>query len=181
MRILLNEVESAVRPIIIISPKIDDCGPRVGVSTPGGNWSFIVESFSDTICRAVYTSVPQSNSTQTIEKPVADDERTRRTSVAPFTAVSTGNDTSFSTSSGANPGASVITTTVGAFKSGNMSTSVRNNTKIPAIIITIDMIKIVRRLSSENFIILLSIVVVFNGYDYVLQEQLHLILRALQL
>ena len=70
-------------------------------------------------------SVPQSNSTQTTENPVVEEERTRRTSVAPFTAVSTGKVTSRSTSSGAMPLASVITTTVGAFRSGNTSTSMR--------------------------------------------------------
>ena len=68
-------------------------------------------------------SVPQSNSTQTTENPVVDDERTRRTSVAPLTAVSIGKVTVFSTSSGAMPCASVMMTTVGAFRSGNTSTS----------------------------------------------------------
>ena len=43
---------------------------------------------------------------------------------APFTAVSIGNETSFSTSSGAIPCASVITTTVGALRSGKISTSI---------------------------------------------------------
>ena len=76
-------------------------------------------------------SVPQSNSTQTIENPGVEVERTRRTSVAPFNAVSIGNVTVRSTSSGANPGASVITVTVGAFKSGNTSTSVFAATKMP--------------------------------------------------
>ena len=59
-----------------------------------------------------------------MENPVVEDERTRRTSVAPFNAVSTGKLTKRSTSSGAIPFASVITTTVGAFKSGNTSTSI---------------------------------------------------------
>ena len=39
--------------------------------------------------------MPQSNSTQTTEKPLVEEERTRRTPVAPFTAVSTGKVTSF--------------------------------------------------------------------------------------
>ena len=68
-------------------------------------------------------SVPHSNSTQTTEKPVVDEERTRRTPVAPFTAVSMGKVTSCSTSSAAMPLASVMTTTVGAFRSGKTSTS----------------------------------------------------------
>ena len=59
-----------------------------------------------------------------MEKPVVDDERTRRTSVAPFTAVSMGKVTRRSTSSGAMPVASVITVTVGALRSGNTSTSI---------------------------------------------------------
>ena len=70
-------------------------------------------------------SVSQSNSTHTTEKPVAEEERTRRTWVAPLTAVSMGKVTSCSTSSAAMPLASVITTTVGALRSGNTSTSVR--------------------------------------------------------
>ena len=71
-------------------------------------------------------SVSQSNSTHTTEKPVVDEERTRRTPVAPLTAVSMGNVTSCSTSSAAMPPASVMTTTVGAFRSGKTSTSVWN-------------------------------------------------------
>ena len=70
-------------------------------------------------------SMSQSNSTHTTEKPVVEEERTRLTPVAPFTAVSIGNVTSISTSSAAIPPASVMTTTVGAFRSGNTSTSVR--------------------------------------------------------
>ena len=68
--------------------------------------------------------VPHSNSTHTTENPVVEEERTRRTSVAPLTAVSTGKVTKRSTSSGAMPWASVMTTTVGAFRSGNTSTSI---------------------------------------------------------
>ena len=61
-----------------------------------------------------------------MENPVVDEERTRRTLVAPLTAVSIGKVTRRSTSSGAMPSASVITTTVGAFRSGNTSTSERD-------------------------------------------------------
>ena len=70
-------------------------------------------------------SVPQSNSTQTMEMPCEVEERTRRTPVAPFTAVSTGKVTSVSTSSGAMPCASVSTVTVGAVRSGKTSTGMR--------------------------------------------------------
>ena len=69
-------------------------------------------------------SVPQSNSMFTMENPVVEEDLTRRTLVAPFKADSTGKVTSLSTSSGAIPSASVITTTVGAFRSGKTSTSV---------------------------------------------------------
>ena len=31
-------------------------------------------SFSDTVCRAIYISVSQSNSTHTTEKPIAEDD-----------------------------------------------------------------------------------------------------------
>ena len=65
-----------------------------------------------------------SQSTHTTEKPVVDEERTRRTLVAPLTAVSIGKVTNCSTSSAAMPPASVMTTTVGAFRSGKTSTSV---------------------------------------------------------
>ena len=76
-------------------------------------------------------SVPQSNSTQTIEIPIPDAERTRRTPVAPFIAASIGNVTSDSTSSGASPCASVTTVTVGAVRSGNTSTGMRSAVNVP--------------------------------------------------
>ena len=118
------EVLSAVRLISIISPMILACGAMVGLPTPTGNCSATVMIFSLTICRALKISVFHSNSIQTIEMPADEDERTRRTLVAPLTAVSSGNVTSFSTSSGAMPCASVSTTTVGAVRSGNTSTSI---------------------------------------------------------
>ncbi len=66
-------------------------------------------------------SVPQSNSTYMTDSPVADWVRTAWTPVAPLIADSSGNVISASTSSGANPGASVITVTRGRFRSGNTS------------------------------------------------------------
>jgi hypothetical protein len=77
-------------------------------------------------------SVPQSNSTHTMLMPCEVEERTRRTPVAPFTAVSIGNVTSVSTSSGAMPCASVSTVTVGAVRSGNTSTGMRAAVIVPA-------------------------------------------------
>ena len=66
-------------------------------------------------------SVPQSNSTQTTAMPTAVAERTRRTPDAPLIALSSGNVTSDSISSGAMPCPSVRMVTVGAVRSGNTS------------------------------------------------------------
>src|SRR3990172_3587950 len=68
-----------------------------------------------------------------IEIPIAEDERTRRTPVAPLTAVSTGKVTIVSTSSVAIPCASVRITTVGAVRSGNTSTGICMTVKEPTI------------------------------------------------
>ena len=95
-------------------------------------------------------SVSQSNSTHTTEKPVADDERTRRTCVAPLTAVSMGNVTSCSTSSAAMPLASVITTTVGALRSGKTSTSVCPVMYIPPTVSSTAATRMSRRLCNEK-------------------------------
>jgi len=104
-------------------------------------------------------SVSQSNSTHTTEKPVVDCERTRRTSVAPLSEVSIGKVTSRSTSSAAIPCASVMTTTVGALRSGNTSTSMRVAAHTPATAMRTAAITTTRRLSSENLIILFSMAV----------------------
>ena len=101
---------------------MDETGARVGRSAPGGSEADASASFSDTIWRAWYMSVPQSNSTQTMAMPVAAAERTRRTPGAPFKAVSIGKAIWLSASSGAIPCASVMTVTVGAVRSGNTST-----------------------------------------------------------
>ena len=101
-------------------------------------------------------SVPQSNSTHTTENPVVDDERTRRTSVAPLTAVSMGKVTVFSTSSGAMPCASVMMTTVGAFRSGNTSTSMVSVTYMPPKVSSTAVSRMKSLLCSANSIILLS-------------------------
>src|SRR4051812_8844277 len=77
-------------------------------------------------------SVPQANSTQTIDRPIPEEERTRVTPVAPLSWYSSGRVTSPSTSSGASPGASVSTVTVGRFRSGNTSTGVRASWYSPA-------------------------------------------------
>jgi hypothetical protein len=66
-------------------------------------------------------SVPQSNSTQTSERLMALELRTRRTPAMPVIAVSIGNVTYCSTSSAARPPDSLRTTTVGALSSGKTS------------------------------------------------------------
>ena len=66
-------------------------------------------------------SVPQSNSTWTTDSPTPDELRTACTPVAPLSADSSGKVISVSTSSGAMPGASVITVTRGRSRSGNTS------------------------------------------------------------
>ena len=152
------DVESAVMPTMRSSPRMEDCGPRVGLPTLSGSSSAAIAIFSDTICLARYMSMSQSNSTHTTENPVVEDERTLRTPVAPFTAVSIGKVTSCSTSSAAIPPASVITTTVGAFRSGKTSTSVRFITYTPATMSRAAATSISSLLFRENCIILFSIV-----------------------
>ena len=110
---------------------IDEIGASTGGGTPGGRDWPTSWSFSVTICRAWKMSVPHSNSTQTMLNPWAVEERILRTPVAPFTDVSIGNVTSVSTSSGPIPCASVRTVTVGAVKSGNTSTGIRNAVTVP--------------------------------------------------
>ena len=131
VRSSICEVLSEVTLISMISPMMEVCGPNIGVLTPMGRFPERVLSFSATICLALNISEPQSNSTQTIEKPADEELRTRRTLVAPLTDVSIGKVTSLSTSSGAMPCASVMTTTVGAVISGKTSTSIRIATSEP--------------------------------------------------
>src|SRR5262245_47365692 len=76
-------------------------------------------------------SVPQANSTYTIDKPAPDTERTRATPGIPFMMLSIGNVTSCSTSGGASPSASVISVTDGRFKSGKTSIGMRGTMKMP--------------------------------------------------
>ena len=58
-------------------------------------------------------------------------ERTRVTPGMPFMLDSTGSVTSCSTSSGAMPPASVISVTVGLFRSGNTSTGISRTVSAP--------------------------------------------------
>ena len=86
-----------------ISPMIEDTGARTGRSTCGGSVPLTSASFSETSWRAMKMSAPQSNSTQTTAIPTAVADRTRRTPDAPLMALSRGNVTSDSISSGAMP------------------------------------------------------------------------------
>ena len=101
-------------------------------------------------------SVPQSNSTHTTEKPVVDDDLTRRTSVAPLTAVSMGKVTRRSTSSDAMPCASVMTTTVGALRSGKTSTSILHAVQMPTTMSSTLKNRMTGRLCNEKEIILFN-------------------------
>ena len=107
-----------------ISPMIDEIGASTGRSTCGGSVPPTSASFSATSWRAMKMSVPQSNSTQTTAMPTAVAERTRRTPEAPLIALSIGNVTSDSISSGAMPWPSVRIVTVGAVRSGKTSTGI---------------------------------------------------------
>ena len=111
--------------------------------------------FSDIICRALKMSMPQLNSAHTNEYPCIEADRTRLTLVAPFTAVSMGNVTSLSPSSAAIPLASVITTTVGAVRSGNTSIFMFLDEYIPAPIINAAPSRIISLFFSENLMMLL--------------------------
>ena len=84
------EVESARSPTKKISPITLACGASSGCPALSGICPSKATSFSLTTWRARNTSVPQSNSTHTNEKPCEEVERTRRTPVAPFMAVSIG-------------------------------------------------------------------------------------------
>src|SRR6266446_2924799 len=64
----------------------------------------------------------QSNSTHTSASPIAEEERTRNTPVAPFMALSMGKVILASTSSGARPSASAKIVTTGRLRSGKTST-----------------------------------------------------------
>ena len=109
----------------MISPMIDESGASTGGSTPSGRVADTAASFSATVCRARWTSAPQSKSTQMTATPTAVEERTRRTPDAPLRAASIGKVTSASMSVGAIPCPSTSRVTVGAVSSGRTSTGMR--------------------------------------------------------
>ena len=145
-----------VSPIMRISPITLDTGASSGAATPAGSELATLCSFSATICRARKMSVPHSNSTQTTEMPCAVDDRTRRMPVDPFTAVSMGNETSASTSSGAMPCASVSTVTVGAVRSGKTSTGMLYAVYAPATSMMAEMASTTTRFCSAQAMTLFS-------------------------
>src|SRR5918995_3730075 len=95
-------------------------------------------------------SIPQSNSTQMTEIPVAVEDRTRRTPEAPLTAVSIGNVTNVSTSSGAIPCASVMIVTEGAVRSGKTSTGILTATIVPPTRTTAAMARTINRFARDQ-------------------------------
>jgi hypothetical protein len=101
-------------------------------------------------------SVPHSNSTHTIDRPMPDADRTRCTPVAPLSRYSSCRVTSVSTSSGARPGASVITVTVGRLRSGNTSTGILASAMMPATTTASPPISTRRRFRSEKAMMALS-------------------------
>ena len=80
---------SAVMAISMISPIMDVIGPICG-TTRAGSCSRTAAMRSATCWRLRYTSVPQANSTNTMDRPTPDTERTRVTPGMPFMAVSNG-------------------------------------------------------------------------------------------
>ena len=137
------------RPISMISPMIEVTGPITGV-IPVGNWPLVTLRRSETNCRLFRLSVPQSNSTKTMDSPTPELERTRTTPAAPLTAVSMGRVTRDSTSSGARPWASVMMVTVGRLRSGSTSTGKAESTQIPHPRIKVAKAKTGRRWRSEK-------------------------------
>ena len=109
----------------------EDMGASVGWPTPVGSDSRASRTRSATTCRARNASTSQSNSAHTMDMPMPDWLRSRRTPGAPCREVSTGTVTSDSTSSGAIPCASVITVTVGAVTSGRTSMAMREAVQAP--------------------------------------------------
>src|SRR5262249_31557297 len=92
------------------------------------------------------------------EIPVAVEDRTRRTPAAPLTAVSIGNVTRVSTSSGAIPWASVMIVTEGAVRSGKTSTGILTATIVPPMRTTAAMARTINRFAKDHPISLAIIV-----------------------
>ena len=122
------EVVSPVTATIIICPMMELIGPNCGVMPSG---IFIACILSDVNCLALYTSVFQSNSTNTIPNPGDATDLTASTPGAPFKEVSIGKFTCASISSGAIPFASKKMVTLGLFRSGNTSTGKLTNVNTP--------------------------------------------------
>jgi hypothetical protein len=114
-----------------ISPMIDATGARTGGGRSSGSKARAFCRRSETSCLARKMSVPHSNSTVTTLIPIPVLERTRRTALAPFMAVSIGKVISRSTSSGDMPCASATMVTDGAVRSGKTSTGARDAVQPP--------------------------------------------------
>ena len=128
-------------PISMISPMMDEIGASTGGGTPSGRAPETSWSFSLTICRAWKTSVPQSNSTQTMLIPCEVAERTRELEAAntdkdrmlialghdlrsPLAALTQLEDLDLSFTRFAEPGLEVITKLIGLKRLGLEQTSI---------------------------------------------------------
>lgn len=155
-----REVESAVIPTNMICPITLEIGPITGVILSG---IVTVCSFSETNCRARYTSMSQPNSTNTNPMPTPELLRTRSTPGAPFIATSTGVTTCVSISSGAMPLASRKTVTCGRFRSGRTSTGKLIMVNTPYTSTSAAKATTSRRFWRENFMSAFNIVFLFRS------------------
>lgn len=121
VRSSIGESFSATSPTLSKSIVAETSGDIVGAFTPVGRARATVPSFSASIWRAMWMSVPSLKTTVTTDRPWMDSERRDSSEPRPFTAVSMGRVTSASTCSGVMPGASACTVTCGGTKSGNTS------------------------------------------------------------
>jgi hypothetical protein len=96
-------------------------GDMRGESTPGGSRPDISARRSATPWRAMKMSAESSNTTVMTDRPGMDSELMRSTCAMPLSAPSSGRVTRVSICSGASPGASVCTNTVGGTNSGSTS------------------------------------------------------------
>src|SRR5688572_17402378 len=151
----IGEVLSLVIATSIICPIMELIGPNCGVIPSGIS---TVCSFSAVNCLALYTSVSQSNSTNTIPRPGDATERTTSTPGAPFKAVSTGRLACVSTSSGAIPPASKKMVTLGRFRSGSTSTGRFTRVNTPYTIMSAANATTNSLFRNENCISLFSII-----------------------
>ena len=117
---------------IFITRLSDESGWRMtGGRATTGNRTASAATRSWTYCRALWMSVPSSNSSTTDDSPSTDLERIVFKPGVPLRAFSSGTLTSASTSSVERPGASVCTSTFGGANSGNTSSGAVRTVRNP--------------------------------------------------